>query len=124
MMHRVGTRRRRASLRGWTKWLPFLLFPFAVLFGETWLRVQTQRNYDYESSRVEEELVELEREIDELRHELREKEQRLESMGPARAEAEGLDLVKPDPARIWLISLEGDTRSGVHTARHDPPGIQ
>jgi len=117
-MRRPGAKRRIGSLRAALKWLPFLFIPFAICFAEAWLRSQTQRNYDYEGPKIMQELGELERRIDKLHNEFRDKERWLERMDPARAEQEGLRLVKPDPERIYVIHVEPE--SWTEAARGHP----
>ncbi len=93
----------RPRLRGWIRGLPFILIPFCVLFGETWLRMQRLDN-DYSASTVTRELRELRREIDRLVAE----EARLQAMERINAKAPDLGLVEPVAEQIQIVRVSPD----------------
>lgn len=105
---------RRTTLRGWMKWLPFLLLPFAVLYGETWTRAQTV-NYDYEASELWGKIEAVKVTI----HELRGKVNWLERKDRSRTQAETLELVEPNVGQVRELYVEIGTSRDVSEETYD-----
>ncbi len=101
-MRKQGTGRfRRATLTGWSAWLPFVVVPFVVMFSETWLRTE-QLKQDYETSRITAAM----RRIDEQMNDLRVHEAGLDNMDRMQANAPHLGLVEPTRDQIQVVNLE------------------
>lgn len=97
----VTTRRRRASLKGWWRWLPALMVPFTIFFFETWLRTQTIKN-GYEANGLDVAINEVRDRVLTLeRHEAK-----LERMERINSKASALGLVEPEPGSIEVIRGE------------------
>ena len=90
----------RPKLRGWFWGLPFILIPFCVLFGETWLQMQRLNN-DYAAAAINRELQDLRNRIDRLVAE----EARLEAMERINAKAPDLGLVEPVAEQIQIVRV-------------------
>lgn len=97
-------RRRRATLRGWWRALPFVGLTGGLLFCFTWLETERLHN-EYRAIELTREIRRVKDHIDELdsqRHRL----SRFERMQQAAPE---LKLIEPTPGQIETISIEIDT---------------
>lgn len=102
MRVRGGSGRRiRASLAGWSRWLPFVALPFALFFFETWLRTQ-QLRLDYETNRLNAAV----RHLDETMNDLRVQEAGLDNIDRMQAHAPNLGLVEPTRDQIRVVTIE------------------
>ena len=101
MTSRLKRRRRRVSLRGSLRLLPFLILPFAVLFFETWLHTQTLRN-GYETTRLQQEIKATQERLNQLEDRIAS----LNRMEIIEATAPELGLVEPDPDKVHIIYVE------------------
>ena len=101
MRRQSSNRHRRVTLEGWSKWLPFVVLPFAVLLLETWLRTQ-QLKQDYETSRINAEI----RRLDEQMNDLRVEEAGLDNMDRMQAHAPHLGLIEPTRDQIRVVKIE------------------
>ena len=110
--------KRRASLRGWIKWLPFLVLPFSVLLCEAWLNIETFEN-DYEAASLNSAMHSLRQDIEELR----EQELNLRAMDRIQEKAPDLGLVNAEPNQIRLIRYaERDGELIVYADADTPSG--
>jgi len=103
IMAYTGTTRRRARLRGWLRYTPFLIVPFSVLGGETWLH-HTRIQDDYKASTIRRELSQVNARIDELTDEIA----RLERLDRMQSKAPDLGLVSPAPDQLRVVTLPRD----------------
>jgi hypothetical protein len=102
MVH-TGPTRRRARLRGWLRYTPFLLVPFSVFGAETWLhhaRIQD----DYQASSIRRELSQVNARIDELTDDIA----RLERLDRMNSKAPDLGLVPAAPDQLRVVNLPRD----------------
>ena len=102
-MSSLSNSHSRPRLRGWIRGLPFILVPFCVLFGETWLHMQRLDN-DYSAAAINGELRALRHQIDRLVAE----EARLEAMERINAKAPDLGLVEPGADQIQIVRIAPD----------------
>lgn len=93
---------KREKLRGWIKWTPFLLAPFAVLLAEVWMNIHMY-HYAYEENRLREELRDTTQNI----HALRENVASMEAVDKMRDMALELDLVEPAYEQIQVVRETG-----------------
>lgn len=103
--------RRVCRLRGWVKWLPFLLLPFFVLFFEVWLHTH-MRECDYEVSQLNASVRSLRSEIDQLKS----SEAALETMDMIQASADRLGLVAPQPDQIVVVYVDEEPELTLQSA--------
>lgn len=102
MARRSGSRRQvRATLAGWSRWLPFVLLPFGIFFAETWMRTE-QLRMDYETNRINAGM----RLLDEQMNELRVQEASLDNMERMQIHAPNLGLVEPTRDQIQVVKIE------------------
>lgn len=104
----AGTRGRRSPrrrLKGWFKWLPFLLVPFGLLFAETYLRTQRLNN-DYEINALGNEIEKALATIDSLKT----KRAAMESLNLIDARAPELGFVEPGANQIESVGAPADSR--------------
>ena len=102
MAGRGKSRRQvRASLSGWSRWLPFVVLPFGLFFAEAWLRTQ-QLRLDYEANRINGAMRELEEEMNDLRVQ----EAGLDQLDRIQAHAPDLGLVEPTREQIQVVKVE------------------
>ena len=94
--------RRVCRLRGWTKWLPFLVAPFTVLFFEAWLHT-SMREHDYTMGNVNSEIRVLEAKVEELKAQKAD----LERMENIQVNAAALGLQEPQPNQVKVVYLDG-----------------
>ncbi len=93
-----GRRKHRRRLKGWYKWLPFLLVPFGLLFTETYLRTQRLNN-DYEINALGGEIEKALATIDSLKT----KRAAMENLNLIDARAPELGFVEPSPNQIESV---------------------
>jgi hypothetical protein len=94
------TAKKRASLAGWWKGLPFVLVPFAIVFSEAWFRTGILVNY-FEIGEITERMRIVQERVQELRAEdshLR-RQSRIDSAAP------DIGLVPPEPGQVIVIDL-------------------
>lgn len=99
-MAHQGSMKRRARLRGWLRYTPFLVVPFAVLGTEAWLH-HTRIQHDYETSTIRREIGQVNARIDELTDEIA----RLERLDRMQSKVPDLGLVTPAPAQVRVVNL-------------------
>lgn len=92
---------RRATLRGWWKFLPFIVLPASTIFVEAWLNTQILKN-QYTGNGL---LAEL-REVRIEANLLRDRKHHLERMERIHAEASDLGLIQPSPGQFEVIVSE------------------
>lgn len=97
------SRKRRGSLSGWWRYLPFVLVPFVLLFSEVWFQTQILNN-EYRKNTLRSNIKRAEARVDALHDEIRE----LERMERVLQHAPNLGLVPPDPGQIIEILADGD----------------
>jgi hypothetical protein len=102
MALRGRLRNRRVRLRGWFKWVPFLLLPFSLLFTEAYLRIQRTNN-DYETNRINDELERINTSIDELKT----RKAAYDNLEYLDARAAELKFVKPGPNQVEIVKPAG-----------------
>ena len=100
----MGKRRTpRATLKGWWKYLPFVLVPFGVVFSEAWLRTEIlEGNFRLG------EMTEKKREVQEEIRALRVEESELRRLSRIDSAAPDLGLVAPAPGQVIVIELDTD----------------
>jgi hypothetical protein len=96
-------RRQRATLEGWSKWLPFVVLPFAFFFLEAWLQTQ-QLKLDYETNRITSAM----RRLDEQINDLRVLEASLDNLERMQAHAPDLGLVEAKRDQIHVVRIDYD----------------
>lgn len=100
---RKGRRRRRVSLRGWWRALPFVMMAGATFFVSTWLHAQRLHS-EYRA-------IELSAEIDRVKDRianLRGERYRLGRMERISEAAPDHDLVEPKPGQVQLVQANPD----------------
>jgi hypothetical protein len=90
--------RRKATLKGWLKWVAVLALPFSALAFDTWLNTETLRK-DYETAEVNKRMKDLSATLDGLRL----KQVGLETYDRIEIEAPDLGLVEPQPGQVQVI---------------------
>ena len=90
--------KRKASLRGWWKLLPFILLPASVIFFEAWAHTQILKDH-YEASALLKELHSV-RDASDI---LRDRRHHLERMERIHNQAIDLGLLEPSPGQIEVI---------------------
>lgn len=86
------------SVTGWTKWLPVIMLPFAILFFEAWLNTQTIKR-DYKMSELNAHIRELKERLDGLNLDIA----RLQNMNRIEIEAPDMGLVPAEPSQIHVL---------------------
>lgn len=99
-MASAGHKRRRARLRGWLRYAPFILVPFAIFAFETWSHYTLIQN-DYEMSGIRRELREVSARMEELNDDVA----RLERLERMQSKAPDLGLVAPTPTQVRVVHL-------------------
>ena len=94
----MNERKRKASLRGWWKLLPFILLPSLAVFFEAWVHTQILKDH-YEASALLKELHSV-RDASDL---LRDRHHHLERMERIHYQAIDLGLIEPSPGQIEVI---------------------
>ena len=94
----MNERKRKASLRGWWKLLPFILLPSSAIFFEAWANTQILKDH-YEASAL---LTELQS-IRDASDVLRDRHHHLERMERIYDQAVDLGLIEPSPGQIEVI---------------------
>ena len=102
MAHARATR-KRARLRGWLRYTPFLAVPFAVLAMETWLH-HTRIQDDYETGAIRRELRQVSSRIDELQDDIAQ----LENLDRMQSQVPDLGLVMPTPTQVRVVNIPRD----------------
>ena len=95
---RKGRRRRRASLRGWWRVLPFVAAAGATFVVFTWLHSQVLRN-EYRSIELTAEIGRVKDRLAELRGE----RYRLGRMERMNEKAPKQELIEPEPGQIQIV---------------------
>ena len=108
-MAHAGVTRKRARLRGWLRYTPFLAVPFAVLATETWLH-HTRIQNDYETGAIRRDLRQVSSRIDELTDDIA----RLENLDRMQSQVPDLGLVLPTPTQVRVVNIP---RNGVAPRR-------
>lgn len=98
------SRKRRGNLKGWWRYLPFILVPFGLLFTEVWLQTQILNN-EYRKNALRLQIRDAQAELDELSDEIRE----LARMERVLERAPDLGLVPPDPGQVVEIHTAGES---------------
>lgn len=118
MALRGRMRNRRARLRGWFKWVPFLLLPFSLLFTEAYFRIQRINN-DYETNRINSELEKINSEIDELKT----RKAAYDNLDYLDARAAELKFVKPGPNQVEIVQPAGAPAAAQSDPELDFPNL-
>lgn len=102
MALRGRMRNGRARLRGWFKWVPFLLLPFSLLFTEAYFRIQRTNN-DYETNRINKDMDRINASIDELKT----RKAAYDNLDYLDARAAELHFIKPEPNQVEILHPAG-----------------
>ncbi len=95
------TRKRRARLKGWWAYLPFVLVPFALLFSEVWYQTQILNN-EYKQNALRSSIRQSELSLELLDDEIRE----LARMERVLERAPDLGLGLPNPGQVIEIGKQ------------------
>lgn len=113
---RKGRRRRRVSLRGWWRVLPFVVLTAATFFVFTWLHAQRLHN-EYRA-------IELAAEIDRVKDRiagLRGERYRLGRMERISEAAPQHALVEPKPGQVKVVQANAEDLKRTTVAKESPP---
>lgn len=116
MAAKRGTK-RRATLAGWWRGVPFVIVPFAVLFSEAWFRTGILTNH-YRLNELTVEMRDVQARIQELRVE----ESHLTRLSRIDSAAPDLGLIPPSPGQVVVIELRPGWRDDVDEGAGFTPG--
>lgn len=94
------SRKRRGTLSGWWRYLPFVIVPFTLLFSEVWFQSQILSN-EYRKNALRLNIRDAEAQLDVLHDEIRE----LARMERVLEHAPDLGLVPPAPGQVIEIEI-------------------
>lgn len=97
-MRNTPRRDQRATLRGWWKWLPFLIVPFSLVMFEARLHARILAN-QYEANSLTTKLDEIEGKIDGLQDD----QHGLTRLDRIASQAPELELVEPRPGQVVMV---------------------
>ena len=97
-MRNTSRRDQRATLRGWWKWLPFLVVPFSLVMFEARLHARILAN-QYEANALRTKLGEIEGKIDVLQDD----QHGLTRLDHIASQAPELELVEPRPGHVVVV---------------------